>query len=124
MFYDPHVRKAPRSLKAYETAEHITVVHQPKRSLDIDELLLKRGIHRRFAATLSSFAGVAAFVSGTARLATLPGLLREGLLRGLADAPVPFETPEMPVYAIWHVRHQQDPVHVWLREQLFASVVS
>jgi DNA-binding transcriptional LysR family regulator len=121
VFYDPTMRKAPRSLKAYEAAEHITVVHQPKRSLDIDELLLKRGVNRRFAATLSSFAGVAAFVAGTDRLATLPGLLRQGLLRGLADAPVPFDTPEMPMYAIWHVRHQQDPVHRWLRAQLFSA---
>jgi DNA-binding transcriptional LysR family regulator len=121
VFYDPQARKAPRSLKAYEAAEHITVVHQPKRSLDIDELLFKRGVNRRFATTLSSFAGVAAFVSGTERLATLPGLLRQGLLRGLADAPVPFDTPEMPMYAIWHVRHQQDPVHMWLREQLMLA---
>ena len=121
VFYDPHMRKAPRSLKTYEAAEHITVVHQPKRSLDIDELLLKRGINRRFVATLSSFSGVAAFVTGTERLATLPGLLRQGLLRGLADAAVPFETPEMPMYAIWHVRHQQDPVHIWLREQLMQA---
>jgi DNA-binding transcriptional LysR family regulator len=30
VFYDPQVRKAPRSLKAYEIAEHITVVHQPR----------------------------------------------------------------------------------------------
>lgn len=121
VFYDPAVRKAPRSLKAYEASEHITVVHQPKRSLDIDALLLQQGVKRRFVATLSSFAGVAAFVSGTDRLATLPGLLRQSLLRGLADAPVPFATPDMPMYAIWHVRHQQDPVHIWLRQHLFAT---
>jgi DNA-binding transcriptional LysR family regulator len=124
VFYDPVVRKAPLSLKDYEAAEHITVVHHPKRSLDIDELLLKRGVNRRFAATLSSFAGIAAFVTGTERLATLPGLLRQGLLRGLADASVPVETPEMPMYAIWHVRHQQDPVHLWLRAHLFECVMS
>ena len=121
VFYDPKVRKAPRSLKAYEAAEHITVVHQPRRSLDIDDLLLKKGVQRRFTATLSSFAGVAAFVTGTERLATLPGLLRQGLLRGLADAPTPFDTPDMPMYAIWHIRHQQDPVHIWLRELLFSD---
>ena len=57
VFYDPKVRKPPRSLKAYEAAEHITVVHQPRRSLDIDDLLLKKGVQRRFTATLSSFAG-------------------------------------------------------------------
>jgi DNA-binding transcriptional LysR family regulator len=120
VFYDPTVRKAPRSAKAYVAAPHITVVHQPRRSLDIDDWLIKHGVERNFVATLSSFAGVAAFVSGTDRLATLPGLLRQSLLRGLADAPVPFETPEMPMYAIWHMRHQQDPVHIWLREHLFA----
>ncbi len=119
VFYDPAMRKAPRSLKAYEASEHITVIHQPQRHLDIDELLVKRGMKRNFVATVSSFAGVASFVTGTNRLATLPGLLRQGLLRGLADAPLPFETPDMPMYAIWHLRHQQDPVHVWLREQLF-----
>ena len=120
VFYDPAVRKAPRSVKAFEAAKHVTVVHQPRRNLDIDDWLLQRGIQRNFAATLSSFAGVAAFVSGTERLATLPGLLRQSLLRGLADAPTPFDTPEMPMYAIWHIRHQQDPVHIWLRERLFA----
>ncbi len=124
VFYDPRMRKAPRSVKAYLAAEHITVVHPPSRSLDIDELLLKQGVHRRFSTTLSTFAGVAAFVSGTERLATLPGLLRQSLLRGLADAPPPFETPQMPMYAIWHIRHQKDPVHLWLREHLFASALS
>ena len=124
VFYDPTVRKPPRSRKAYEAAEHITVVHQPRRSLDIDELLLKKGIQRRFTATLSNFAGIAAFVTGTDRLATLPGLLRQSLLRGLADAPVPVETPAMPMYAIWHMRHQHDPMHSWLRQALFAVSLS
>ena len=122
VFYDPQVRKAPRSLKAYEAAEHVSVVYQPKRALDIDDVLRQRGIQRHFAVTLSSFAGIAAFVRGTPRLTTLPGLLREGLLHGLADEALPFETPSMPMYAIWHLRHQDDPVHAWLRGQLFASI--
>jgi DNA-binding transcriptional LysR family regulator len=44
------------------------------------------------------------------------------LLQGLADAPVPVKTPEMPMYAIWHVRHQHDPVHTWLRQCLLEVV--
>jgi len=122
VFYDPQVRQAPRSLKAYVAAEHVSVVYQPKRALDIDDVLRQRGIQRHFAVTLSSFAGIAAFVRGTPRLTTLPGLLREGLLHGLADEALPFETPSMPMYAIWHLRHQDDPVHAWLRGQLFASI--
>jgi DNA-binding transcriptional LysR family regulator len=119
VFYDPAMRKAPRTLKAYEAAEHVSVVYQPRRSLDIDEHLQKKGVQRRFAVTLSSFGGIAAFLQGSIRLATLPGLLRQGLLRGLADAPAPFETPAMPMYAVWHLRHQHDPVHTWLRTHLF-----
>ena len=119
VFYDASQRRAPRGRKAYEAAHHVTVVHQPQRPLDIDDWLLAKGVQRHFAVTLASFSGIATFVRGTQRLATLPGLLRHGLLRGLADAPVPVTTPAMPMYAIWHVRHQKDPLHVWLRQCLF-----
>ena len=122
VFYDPACRKPPRSRQQYLAAEHVTVVHQPKRSLDIDEWLLKQGTQRRFAVTVSNFAGVAAFVSGTTRLATLPGLLRQGQLRGLADAATPVTTPAMPMFAIWHLRHQNDPMHAWLRDCLWQCV--
>lgn len=118
VFYDPSQRHAPRGRKAYEAAQHVTVVHQPHRPLDIDDWLWAKGVRRHFAVTLASFAGIATFVRGTERLATLPGLLRHGLLHGLADAPVPVTTPAMPMYAIWHLRHQKDPVHIWLRQCL------
>lgn len=118
VFYDASRRDPPRSRKAYEAAQHVTVVYQPRRALDVDNWLAQQGVARHFAATLSSFAGVAAFVKDSDRVATLPGLLRKGLLHGLADAPVPIKTTEMPMYAIWHLRHQHDPVHTWLRQCL------
>jgi DNA-binding transcriptional LysR family regulator len=48
-------------------------------------------------------------------LATLPRLLEVGLLQGLAHAELPLPGPQMPMYAIWHLRHQADPLHRWLR---------
>ena len=120
VFYDASQRAAPDTAKAYLASEHVTVVYSAERGLDIDQTLSKQGVQRRFAVTVTSFAGIAAFIQGSNRLATLPGLLREGLLRGLADAPMPLKTPFMPMYAIWHLRHQQDPLHRWLRQQLFA----
>ena len=123
VFFDPSQRKAPRSLKAFEAADHVHVVHTTQRKLEIDEVLEKSGITRQFAVTVSHFGGVAAFIQGSQRLATLPGLLRQGLLRGLADAPLPMPTPDMPMYAIWHVRHQRDPAHAWLRGALFQRTV-
>lgn len=119
VFYDASQRNAPRSRKSFEAAEHVTVAYQPGRHLDIDDLLQRQGVQRRFLVTLGNFGGIPAFLRGTDRLATMPGLLREGLLRGLADAPVPVKTPAMPMYAIWHVRHRDDPAHSWLRRCLF-----
>lgn len=122
IFYDAQHGAAPRSRKAYETAPHVTVVYQPHRPLEIDDWMQREGVTRQFVTTLSSFSGIASFIKGTSRLATLPGLLSRGLLQGLDDAPVPVKTPDMPMYAIWHVRHQHDPVHAWLRQCLLEVV--
>jgi len=51
-------------------------------------------------------------------------LLGRGVLRGLAVAPAPLPTPPMPMYLVWHRRHQGDPVHQWLRAELEAVVAS
>ena len=120
VFYDPAARSAPTSKKDYLAAEHITVVYTPNRALDLDAHLLRQGIERRFTVQVPGFAGLPSFMQGTPLLATVPGLLQRHLMRGLAHARVPVPCPEMPVYMIWHLRHQQDPAHQWLRQQLEA----
>lgn len=118
VFYDPAVRVAPRTRKDYLAAEHVTVLYTPQRALDLDQHLLNKGIARHFRVTVPGFAGLASFVRGTELLTTVPGLLRDHLMRGLADAEVPVPCPVMPMYMIWHLRHQQDAAHRWLRGQI------
>lgn len=118
VFYDPEVREAPRTRKDYLAAEHVTVLYAPQRPLDLDQHLLSKGIERRFRVMVPGFAGLPAFIRGTDLLATVPGLLRQHLMRGLADAEVPVACPGMPMYMIWHLRHQQDSAHRWLRALL------
>jgi len=120
VFYDPEVRQAPRTRRDYLAAEHVTVLYAPQRPLDLDQHLLGKGIERRFRVMVPGFAGLPAFIRGTDLLATVPGLMREHLMRGLTDAPVPVPCPAMPMYMIWHLRHQQDAAHRWLRAQLEA----
>lgn len=122
VFYDASQRAAPRTPVEYLAAEHVTVVYEPHRRLDIDQWLAERRRVRRFVAVLPGFAGVPAFIHGSPRLATLPSLLRAQLLRGLALAPVPLPCPPMPMYLVWHRRHQTDPLHQWLRQQIEAVV--
>jgi len=118
VFYDATQRGAPATLEDYLAAEHVTIFYQPRRRLDIDEALAERGVRRHFAVEVPGFAGVGPFLAGTTFLATLPALLRAHLLRGFGSAPVPVECPPLPMYLVWHLRHHEDPLHRWLRQQL------
>jgi DNA-binding transcriptional LysR family regulator len=120
VFHDANVAPAPADLAAYQAAEHVTVVHERERPLDIDGWLAARGVQRRFVVTVPNFGGVAPFLLHSPRIATLPSGLAAHLLRGLGVAPVPVACPPMPMFLLWHRRHQHDPLRAWLRAQLLA----
>lgn len=122
VFFDAESREAPVGVDEYLAADHVTVIHEPLRHLDIDDHLARAGIRRRFVAEVPNFGGVGPFLRGTARLATLPSLLSTHLLKGFATADVPLACPAMPMFLVWHCRHQDDPLNRWLREQLQALV--
>jgi DNA-binding transcriptional LysR family regulator len=118
VFYDPHVRAAPTSRAEYLAARHVTVVYEPRRALDLDQWLGAKGIQRQFEVTVPGYAGVAPFVTGTDLLATAPSLLGRHMLRSLASSKVPLPCPKLPMYLVWHMRHQHNHAHSWLRSQL------
>lgn len=118
VFYDAQQRPAPQTLDDYLAAEHVTVVYHPHRTLDIDQDLLGRGVQRRFVATVPGYAGVPAFLRGQPWLATAPSLLARWPMQGLAWVAPPLPCPPLPMYAVWHLRQQQDPLHQWLRQTL------
>lgn len=121
VWYDPACREAPRDREDYLAAEHVTVVYEPARTLDVDHVLLDRGVQRRFAVTVPGMAGLAGFVRGTRRVATAPSMLSGSLMPGLAWAEPPVACPPLPMFLIWHARHHTDPMHLWLRRALEAA---
>ena len=118
VFYDAAARAAPADEADYLASEHVTVLYEPRRRLDIDESLDARNMLRRFAVTVPGFSGIAPFLRGSRLLATLPGLVRANVLRGFGVAPPPFECPPMPMYMVWHLRRHADPMHQWFRNEL------
>lgn len=120
VFYDPAVRAPPRGAADYLGADHATVVYEPRRSLDLDQHLAAQGLQRRFSVMVPSFSALPAFLRGTHLLATVPSLLAHQTFTGLASCAPPVPCPSLPVYALWHVRYQQDAAHRWLRNELEA----
>jgi len=127
VFYDPAFHAVPPDraawLDVWLKAHHVTVRYEDGRSLDVDDVLALRGVQRHFVATVPGFAGLAALVQGGPWLATAPSRLAGGVLRGLAQAAVPLPTPRMPMYAVWHRRHHEDPAHRWVRGELDAVLL-
>ena len=126
VFYDPRQREAPAGLQDYLDSDHASVVYEPHRALDIDNWLAGQGVQRRLVVTVPGFAGLGPFLRNSQRLATLPGLLGKVLLHDLASVEAPLPCPGMPMYMLWHLRHQHDPMHRWLRtelEQVVAQVL-
>lgn len=121
VFYDAAVRAAPAALQDYLAAGHITVVYEPRRTLHLDRTLEARGLHRRFAIMVPGFGALPGFLRGSPLLATAPSLLAQRFMAGFASCEVPTPCPTLPMYLIWHRRHQDDPAHRWLRERIEAS---
>jgi DNA-binding transcriptional LysR family regulator len=122
VFYDPALREPPLTRADYLDAQHITVVYEPRRALDLDRHLAAQGIQRRFAVMVPGFAGLPPFIRGSELLATVPARLQSHLLRDLASVEPPVPCPPMPMYMVWHARHQVDAAHRWLRGELEAVV--
>lgn len=122
VYFDPACRRAPASLDEYLAAEHATVVYEPQRALDLDQVLADRGVERRFVVTVPGMGGLAAFLRGTELLATAPSVIAGTLMTGLAQAEPPLPCPPLPMYLIWHTRHQADPMHLWLRRTIESAV--
>ena len=122
VFFDASQRAAPNSRADYLAADHVTVVYDPGRSLDVDQWLGERKIRRNMVVTVPGMAALASMVQGSAWLATAPSLLAKGALSALSHAPVPVPTPTLPMFMVWHLRQHSDPAHRWLRGELQAVV--
>ena len=54
-------------------------------------------------------------------LASLPSLMRTGIMRGFGSSPLPCKIGALPMYMVWHRRDLEDPASRWLRDELEAT---
>jgi len=118
VYYDPTCRRAPETLADYLTADHIGILFGTGEKTALEDALAARGLNRRTAVTVANFSGLPAFLRGTDMLATAPGKMRDQLLKGFSSTPLPFDYKPFTLLMLWHKRHQSDPAHRWIRNQL------
>lgn len=118
-FYDPNCRSAPTTESDFKQAEYISLTFTAGKFIAQENptaLAIENKVHVR----VSNFAGLASFLRGSELLAIAPVMMKNNLLAGFAETPLPYEPPELNMYMLWHQRYQNDSTHKWLREQLLA----
>jgi DNA-binding transcriptional LysR family regulator len=111
------------SVEAFCACPHVLVgTRLPGRS-PVDERLEELGQRRRVAVTTRSFMGAGALVAASTMICTLPEqpALTLARLYGLRCFPPPLALPRILICTQWHERTHRDPLHRWLRQQLFAA---
>lgn len=127
-FYDAAARNEPRSRADYLAARHVTVIYPNHERLDFDKRLQAANVHRDIAVAVPGFSAIPAFLRGTDRIATMPGAFAAQLMRDFAKTSEPLDAigagkaGDLTLFMAWHRRVQDDPRHVWVREQLLAAV--
>jgi len=111
----PRVRKH-LGLRQYKEEAHVGIVAGTGAQLLADALERHR-IQRRVVLELPGFLGLAAIVSTTDLIATLPRHIGETLAAasGLAVLDCPVSIPPFTVKQHWHARYHHEPGNRWLR---------
>jgi DNA-binding transcriptional LysR family regulator len=110
--------------RAYKEEGHIGILSSTSYPM-LQDALRKQGIERRVQLELPGFLGLAAIVSSTDLVATVPRTIGEALARmgPIRIFPCPVKVPTFTVKQYWHARYHHDRGVRWLRgvcAQLFA----
>lgn len=111
------------TLARYAAAAHLLVSASGDPRGIVDDLLEARGLQRRIALTVPSFALALELAAGGDLLATLPARLADGAAarHGLAVATLPLPRAPDPIQAVATRAALQDAGVAWLREAVVAA---
>jgi DNA-binding transcriptional LysR family regulator len=109
----------PPSLEEYVALDHILVSGQGGGFHGfVDTILEAKGLTRRVAVSVQHYGIVPLLLQATDLVSTLPGRFLARYADDLDSLPLPFEARGFNLHATWHPRFDNDPGHVWLRQQL------
>jgi DNA-binding transcriptional LysR family regulator len=116
-----------RSRKRFDIAAvlsypHIVVSATGARTAIFDELLSRYNLSRDPLVSVSNFTAVPHLLSRSDMIGVFTELA-SGVFEksfGLVKRPVPLNIGTITTSMLWHIRHDKDPGHTWLRQQIRA----
>jgi len=113
------------SLDTFCDAHHLLVSFSGKPHGFTDEALAALGRQRRIVLTVNQFFTAARVVARSDLLTVLPDGFAEAAGFGdqLLTCELPLALAPVHVEMVWHLRHDADPAHRWLREQMRHAVL-
>jgi DNA-binding transcriptional LysR family regulator len=99
---------------------HLVVSASGGRTAIFDELLARRKLERFPLVSVSNFTAVPHLLARSDMVGVFTKLASEvfEMSFGLVKRPVPLNIGKITTNMIWHIRHDNDPKHVWLRRQI------
>jgi DNA-binding transcriptional LysR family regulator len=101
--------------KRYAAGAHIFVSREGRDRGIIDDALRARGLERKIATIVDSFATALALARTSDLIASVPERHTGNLREGMYTFPLPISSPQFTVSMLWHPRLDADPAHRWLR---------
>jgi DNA-binding transcriptional LysR family regulator len=116
-------RRKALTLDAYCAAAHLLVSFSGRAFGYVDQALAALGRQRRIVLTVNQFFTAGRVVARSNLLTVLPQSFLEatGYLDELAITELPLALAPVHVGMLWHLRHDADPAHRWLRAQVLAA---
>jgi len=110
------------TLDDYCAAHHLLVTFSGRAHGFVDEALSALGKSRRVVLTVNQFFTAGRVVAQSDLLTVLPASFvgATGYKHLLVTRPLPLRLEPIHVEMLWHLRHDQDSAHQWLRTQLMA----
>ncbi len=115
---DHPLAAAPLSLDAYCQAHHLLVSFSGRAHGFVDQALTALGRQRRIVLTVNQFFTAGRVVAHSDLLTVLPeGFVQAtGYQEVLVTRELPLVLRPVTVEMIWHLRHDSEPAHGWLRQ--------
>lgn len=115
----------PLTLEAYCAAHHLLVSFSGRPHGLVDQALASLQRQRRIVMTVNQFFTAGRIVARSDLLTVLPeGFVdATGYRDELVTRELPLQLAPVSVEMLWHLRHDPDPAHRWLREQILSAGV-